>query len=88
MGEMLTTDKRVDLVTFTASDRVGALIQAQAPTLKRLLLELGGKSALIVRQDASLPAAAMAGMSGFTVHGGQGCSLTPRHLVHNSVRAE
>lgn len=89
VGEMLTTDKRVDLVSFTGSDRVGAMIQAQAaPTLKRLLLELGGKSALIVRPDANIAAAAAAGMSGFTLHGGQGCSLLTRHLVHNSVRAD
>jgi aldehyde dehydrogenase (NAD+) len=88
-GEKLTTDPRVDLVTFTGSDTVGAAIQAQtAPTLKRVLLELGGKSALIVRADADLPRAAAAGLMGFTLHCGQGCTLQTRQLVHNSVRAE
>jgi acyl-CoA reductase-like NAD-dependent aldehyde dehydrogenase len=87
VGEILTTDPRVDLVTFTGSDLVGAAIQAQAaPTLKRVLLELGGKSALIVRPDADLQRAAAAGLAGFTIHAGQGCALTTRHLVHNSVR--
>lgn len=89
VGEMLTTDPRVDLITFTGSDTVGAAIQAQAaPTLKRLLLELGGKSALIVREDADLDQATAAGLMNFTWHAGQGCNLTTRHLVHNSVRAQ
>jgi acyl-CoA reductase-like NAD-dependent aldehyde dehydrogenase len=88
VGEALTTDRRIGLVTFTGSDSVGAMIMAQAaPTLKRMLLELGGKSALIVRADADLDRAAAAGLGGFTSHSGQGCALLTRHLVHNSVRA-
>ena len=86
-GELLTTDPRVDLITFTGSDAVGAAIMAQAaPTLKRVHFELGGKSALIVRGDADLGQALAAGAS-FTIHCGQGCALTTRHIVHNSVRA-
>lgn len=86
-GTLLTTDKRVDLVSFTGSDTVGAKIQAQAaPTLKRCLMELGGKSALIVRADANIMQAAQNGLGGFTVHCGQGCALLTRHLVHNSVK--
>jgi len=89
VGEMLTTDPRVDLITFTGSDSVGAAIQAQAaPTVKRLLLELGGKSALIVREDADLDKAVAAGVLNFTWHAGQGCNLTTRHIVHNSIRAQ
>ncbi|QJQ31450.1 aldehyde dehydrogenase family protein [Sphingomonas lacunae] len=85
---LLTTDKRVDLISFTGSDKVGAMIQAQAaPTLKRCLMELGGKSALIVRPDANLMQAAMTGAS-YCTHAGQGCALLTRHLVHNSVRAD
>ncbi|WAH55376.1 aldehyde dehydrogenase family protein [Pseudomonas silvicola] len=86
-GTRLTTDKRVDMVTFTGSDKVGADIMAQAaPTLKKVHMELGGKSALIVRADADLIQAAQAGLGGFTLQSGQGCALTTRHLVHNSVR--
>jgi aldehyde dehydrogenase (NAD+) len=89
VGTALTTDVRVDLVSFTGSDKVGAMIQAQgAPTLKRMLLELGGKSAMIVRPDANIMAAAQNGMMGFTIHSGQGCALLTRHVVHNSIRAE
>ena len=87
VGEMLTTDPRIDLVSFTGSDRVGAAIQAQAaPTLKRVLLELGGKSPLIVREDADLEIATRSGLFGFTFHAGQGCALLTRHIVHNAVR--
>lgn len=89
VGTALTTDKRIDLISFTGSDMVGAAIQAQsAPTLKRILLELGGKSALIVRPDADIVQAASTGLSGFTIHCGQGCALLTRHLVHNSIRKQ
>jgi acyl-CoA reductase-like NAD-dependent aldehyde dehydrogenase len=87
VGELLTTDPRVDMISFTGSDPVGAAIMSQgAPTLKRIHLELGGKSALIVLEDADLQAAAMTGLWNFTTHCGQGCALMTRHLVHNSVR--
>lgn len=86
-GELLTTDKRVDMVSFTGSDKVGSLIMAQgAPTLKKMHLELGGKSALIIRGDADLDKASMDAIAGFTIHAGQGCALTTRILVHNSIR--
>ena len=88
-GQLLTTDPRVDLVSFTGSDTVGARIMAQgAPTLKRMVMELGGKSALIVRQDADLARAAQEGLAQFTIHAGQGCALQTRHLVHNAIRAQ
>jgi len=88
VGEMLTTDPRVDLITFTGSDAVGSAIMAQAaPTLKRVHFELGGKSALIVRQDADLQAA-VGGGAQFLIHCGQGCALQTRHIVHNSARAQ
>jgi acyl-CoA reductase-like NAD-dependent aldehyde dehydrogenase len=89
VGTLLTSDRRVDLVTFTGSDKVGAAVQAQAaPTLKRVVMELGGKSALIVRADADVGKAALAGSGGITTHCGQGCVLLTRHLVHNSIRAK
>lgn len=89
VGERLTTDERVDMVSFTGSDVVGSKIMTQAaPTLKRLHMELGGKSALIIRHDADLQKAAMAGLMSFTLQAGQGCALTTRHLVHNDVRAQ
>jgi len=89
VGQRLTTDPAVDMVTFTGSDMVGAAIMGQAsPTLKRVLLELGGKSALIVRADADLDLAAAAGAHHLTFQAGQGCALCTRHLVHRSVADE
>ena len=86
VGRLLTTDPAVDMVTFTGSDVVGAAIMGQAsPTLKRVLLELGGKSALIVRADADLDLAAATGAGHLTFQAGQGCALCTRHLVHASV---
>ena len=56
---VLTTDPRVDLVSFTGSTATGrAIMAAAAPTLKKVFLELGGKSAAIVLDDADLAAAA------------------------------
>lgn len=84
---LLTSDARVDMVTFTGSEAVGAaILQQGAPTIKRSLLELGGKSALIVRADADVQKAAMEGLFQVSTHCGQGCALATRHLVHNSIR--
>jgi acyl-CoA reductase-like NAD-dependent aldehyde dehydrogenase len=89
VGVALTSDKRADMITFTGSDKVGAAIQEQAaPTLKRVVLELGGKSALIVCLDANIEMAAAAGLGGITTHCGQGCVLLTRHIVHNSIRRQ
>jgi acyl-CoA reductase-like NAD-dependent aldehyde dehydrogenase len=89
VSQRLTSDSRIDLIHFTGSDKVGSMLQAQAaPSLTRLVMELGGKSALIVRQDANLQKAAAAGFAGFTSHCGQGCALTTRHIVHNSIRPQ
>jgi acyl-CoA reductase-like NAD-dependent aldehyde dehydrogenase len=89
VGAQLTSDPRVDLVTFTGSDKVGAAIAAQAaPSLKRVLMELGGKSASIVRADADLDRAVAAGLNAIVSHSGQACVALSRQLVHNSVRAE
>jgi aldehyde dehydrogenase (NAD+) len=88
VGELMTTDPRVDVISFTGSDTVGSAIMAQgAPSLKRLHLELGGKSAMIVRGDANLAAAVQSGVATL-IHTGQGCALCTRHIVHNSVRKQ
>ena len=57
-----------------------------APTLKRVHLELGGKSALIVRQDADIARAAGMAVGVLSVNAGQGCALLTRLVVHNSIR--
>jgi acyl-CoA reductase-like NAD-dependent aldehyde dehydrogenase len=86
-GQPLCTDERVDMVTFTGSEGVGAAIMAQAaPTLKKVHLELGGKSAMIVRHDADVQRAAAMAVGFLSVNAGQGCAIPTRLLVHNSIR--
>jgi aldehyde dehydrogenase (NAD+) len=83
-GEMLTTDPRVDLISFTGSTAVGKRIMENgASTLKRVFLELGGKSAFIVLDDA--PNFAQTVMGSMVVfHAGQGCAYPTRLLVPKS----
>ena len=84
-GRELTTSPMVDMVSFTGSDTVGRLVYGQAaPTLKKVVLELGGKSANIVCDDADLTKVAQDVIFGMTIHAGQGCALLTRTLVHES----
>ena len=88
-GRELTTHPMVDLVSFTGSDTVGRTVYAQAAaSLKKVVLELGGKSASIVRADGDLDGAVRSALIGITTHAGQGCSLLTRTLVHESVHDE
>jgi aldehyde dehydrogenase (NAD+) len=81
----LTRSPMVDMVSFTGSDAVGRKVYAQgSETLKRVVLELGGKSASILLEDADLEKAAPDVIQNFTIHAGQGCSLLTRTLVHES----
>ncbi|KSQ25024.1 aldehyde dehydrogenase family protein [Pseudomonas aeruginosa] len=87
LGAMLSEDARVDLVTFTGSDQVGqAILRQSAGTLKKVHLELGGKSALIVRHDADIAKSAAIAAFSMSLHAGQGCALLTRYIVHNSIR--
>ncbi|WP_198428584.1 aldehyde dehydrogenase family protein [Nocardia bovistercoris] len=82
---LLATDPRVDLISFTGSTAVGrTLMRAGADTMKRTFLELGGKSALVVLDDAK-PEAALRSAIGVCVHAGQACAATSRMLVHRSM---
>ena len=87
----LSTHPGVDLVSFTGSSGVGAAIGAQAaPSMKRLILELGGKSVQLYLDDAleAGPAKAVGGaMAVFMAHAGQGCSLQTRMLVPHARKA-
>jgi aldehyde dehydrogenase (NAD+) len=84
VGEELVVDPRVDLISFTGSTATGRRIfEKGAPTMKRLFLELGGKSADIVLDDADL-VAKMSSTAGVCAHGGQGCVMPTRLLVPRS----
>ena len=82
VGAVLTTSPDVDMVTFTGSTPTGRRIMAAASeTLKKVFLELGGKSAAIVLDDADFGTAAMFSAFSMASHAGQGCALTSRLLV-------
>ncbi len=84
VAEDLVTDPRVDLISFTGSTGVGRRIMEKgAPTLKRLFLELGGKSADVVLEDADF-AAKLSSAWTVCVHGGQGCVMLTRLLLPRS----
>jgi aldehyde dehydrogenase (NAD+) len=85
---LLGTDPRVDMISFTGSTAVGKLLMRQgADTMKRMFLELGGKSVAIVLDDAN-PAAILGAAIGVCVHAGQACAATTRMLVHRSLYDE
>jgi acyl-CoA reductase-like NAD-dependent aldehyde dehydrogenase len=88
-AQELTTNPMIDMVSFTGSDAVGRMVYAQAaPTLKKVVLELGGKSATIVCEDADLDKVLPEILYSITLHAGQGCSLYTRPLVHRSRHDE
>jgi aldehyde dehydrogenase (NAD+) len=88
-GRELTTNPMVDLVSFTGSDAVGRMVYTQAAaSMKKVVLELGGKSANIVRADGDLDGAVRSALAGITTHAGQGCSLLTRTIVHEDVHDE
>jgi acyl-CoA reductase-like NAD-dependent aldehyde dehydrogenase len=88
-GEALTASPDVDVITFTGSTAVGRRIMAAASeTVKRVFLELGGKSAVIMLDDADFASAAMFAAFSMVTHAGQGCALTSRLLVPRSHHDE
>ncbi|WP_216902631.1 aldehyde dehydrogenase [Nocardia alni] len=89
LGARLVADPRVDMITFTGSTRTGRSVMVGASaTLKRTFLELGGKSAAIVLDDADIGAAVGYTAFSVAVHAGQGCALTTRMLVPRAAYDE
>jgi acyl-CoA reductase-like NAD-dependent aldehyde dehydrogenase len=85
-GAALTAHPDVDKISFTGSTEVGRLIvKAAAGNLKRLTLELGGKSPLIIFDDANLDKAIMMGGMGLLAGSGQNCCCTSRIYVQRGI---
>jgi phenylacetaldehyde dehydrogenase len=82
----LTTSPDVDMVSFTGSTAVGQRIaSAGAPTMKRMLMELGGKGAAVVFEDADIKSVITAIGSVWAFHSGQICTAPTRAVVHRSI---
>jgi aldehyde dehydrogenase (NAD+) len=89
VSALLTSHPSVDVVSFTGSDGVGRQIMSQASdTLKKVILELGGKSANIVCDDADLAKVIPDVLMSITITCGQGCANLTRTLVHESLHDE
>ncbi|MFC6083446.1 aldehyde dehydrogenase family protein [Sphaerisporangium aureirubrum] len=88
-GEAISAHPGIDMVSFTGSTRAGRMIAAAAAkTVKRVTLELGGKSANVILDDADLAQAVALGMGNAFVNGGQVCGAWPRMLVPASLHDE
>ena len=88
-GEALTGDPRVDMFHFTGSAVVGQRIAERAAVgIRKVCLELGGKSANIVLEDADLDLSTQLGVMMCMTSSGQGCALATRMIVHARVYDE
>ncbi|MBS7601298.1 aldehyde dehydrogenase family protein [Pseudomonas sp. RC2C2] len=82
VGEALARHPQVDMVSFTGSTGAGVRVaQAAAPTVKRVCLELGGKSPLLITADADLDAAVRYGVQDVMINSGQTCTALTRMLL-------
>jgi aldehyde dehydrogenase (NAD+) len=85
-SEHLTTHPDVDMVSFTGSDFVGKQIMRQAADgLKKVVLELGGKSPNVIFAGSDVARFSAAAAYAFTIHAGQGCALPTRILAERAV---
>lgn len=86
VGEMLTNDRRVPLISATGSTRMGKIVaQAVAGRLGKSLLELGGNNAIIVTPDADIKMTVIGAVFGAVGTAGQRCTSTRRLIIHESI---
>ena len=89
IGEVLSNHPDVDMVSFTGSTGAGVRVsELAAPSVKRVTLELGGKSANIILDDADIAKAASASIHACFGNSGQECSALTRLLVPESKKQE
>jgi len=86
VGEFMTTDKRVPLISATGSIRMGKIVaQKVAERLGKSLLELGGNNAIIVTPDADIKMTVIGAVFGAVGTAGQRCTSTRRLIIHESI---
>jgi len=89
VGEAISSHPLIDMVSFTGSTRAGKrVMQLAADNVKRVALELGGKSANVILEDAELSKAVPSGVSACFLNSGQTCSALTRMIVPRSRLAE
>ncbi len=85
-GEVLCTDKGIDMISFTGSNPVGQkIIEQSSKNIKKTIMELGGKSASLVLPDADLDQAVNGCLCSLFLNQGQMCTATSRILVHQDI---
>jgi aldehyde dehydrogenase (NAD+) len=85
VGEAIASHPDVDMVSFTGSTRAGTRVaELGAATVKKIALELGGKSANVILPDADLAKAVKVGLANCFINSGQTCTAWTRMLVHES----
>ncbi|NAY91842.1 aldehyde dehydrogenase family protein [Muricauda sp. JGD-17] len=86
VGELMTNDKRIPLVSATGSIRMGKIVaQKVAARLGKSLLELGGNNAIIVTPDADIKMTVIGAVFGAVGTAGQRCTSTRRLIIHESI---
>ncbi|WP_298285368.1 aldehyde dehydrogenase family protein [uncultured Lutibacter sp.] len=86
VGEFLTTDKRIPLISATGSIRMGKIVaKTVAERLGKSLLELGGNNAIIVTPDADIKMTVIGAVFGAVGTAGQRCTSTRRLIIHESI---
>lgn len=86
VGDMMNNDKRIPLVSFTGSTRIGRMVStAVAGRFGRSILELGGNNAIIVSKDADLDMSIIGAVFGAVGTAGQRCTSTRRLIIHEDI---
>lgn len=86
VGEMMTTDKRIPLISATGSTRMGKIVASKVgERLGKSLLELGGNNAIIVTPDADIKMTVIGAVFGAVGTAGQRCTSTRRLIIHDSI---
>ncbi|MGA2774938.1 MAG: aldehyde dehydrogenase family protein [Candidatus Omnitrophota bacterium] len=86
LGKALCSDKRVDMISFTGSNEVGKkIIEYSSGNVKKLTMELGGKSAAIVLADCDLEASVNGSLCSIFLNQGQMCTAMSRILIEDKI---
>lgn len=89
VGQAIVDHPGVEKIAFTGSTDVGrGILRASADTMKKVTLELGGKSPVIIFPDADIDRAVATALIGFTANSGQACMAGTRVLIHESIYAD
>ena len=89
IGQKLVDDKRVSLISFTGSTRVGRMVSSKvAERFGKSILELGGNNAIIISKDADIDMSIIGAVFGAVGTAGQRCTSTRRLIIHESVYDE